>query len=327
MASAQFLEAIRRFDLFTYLDDLGVDLKVVSDGEYYYIACWDCGKHKMYIHNHEDFKGFFKCWVCGTKGDLFDLISHYEHISRAAAIHMVLGYTVNLAEVDEMSLFNFEILKKEAKVDKNAEICLPFNLKKLTSIKHSKCYTYARTRGLTDEMLNKFGVLGSDMMKRVVFPVFEKGKTVGWQGRTILKNIEPKLLTSKGFKRSINLYNYDQVKDKTSIVIVEGPIDALKAYKHNSVALLGKSLSKEHLVLLHAMPHLKKIYVALDPDAALEAQTMAKMLSSYWDIHVVRLPQNTDIGQCDEDEIDYYITTSQPYGQALSFGRMLDEAT
>lgn len=324
---SKFKQVIREFDLFDYLESREVNPKVVSDGNFYYVNCWSCGKPKLYIHNHE-YKGFYKCWVCGNKGDLFDLISHYDQITRRESIDFVLGGMIDLCrDYDKETLFEFKKWVKENKREKNKEITLASNVKPLLSIPDSDSYFYAETRGITPEMMKKFNLHGSDMLKRVFFPIFENGAMVGWQARAIDDYITPKLLSSTGFKKSLCLYNYDNVKQAKSIVIVEGPIDAVKAHKHNPVALLGKSISKEQFALVQSLPHLEKIYIALDPDAQLEAKELASRLVGYFDVNMVNFPRNTDMGDCDETEVDYYINISKPYSNQtiLSFGKMLEE--
>lgn len=323
---SDFRKTIKAFDLFEYFEDRSVSFKVMSGGTFYYVNCWNCGKSKMFIHNNE-YKGFHRCWVCGHKGDLFDLISHYDQIDRREAIQFVLGNHIELgAKQEDELLFEFKTWSRESKREKNKEIQLAGNVKLLTSIPESECYHYAEIRGITREMMKKFHVHGSDGLKRIFFPIYEDGMLVGWQARAINDWIQPKLMSSTGFKKSLCLFNYDNVKMSESIVIVEGPIDALKAHKHNSVALLGKSMSNEQFLLIQSLPHLKKVYIALDPDAAENARELGSKLVSHFDVHMVNLPGNTDIGDCDEEEVDYYIRISRPYSNQdkLSFGKMLE---
>jgi DNA primase len=324
-----FKSKIRSFDLFDYMERQGVSFKAMSGGTFYYVNCWNCGKQKMFIHNNE-YKGFYRCWVCGHKGDLFDLICHYEQTARPEAIRMVLGSYASISgNQDELLKLEFGKWNVETKREKNKEIALPGNMKPLWTIPDSNCYFYAETRGITVEMMKKFKIHGSDALKRVYFVIEENGKVIGWQGRAISEWMQPKLLSNAGLKKGLCLYNYDNVKSARSVVITEGPIDAIKAHRHNSVALLGKSMSNEQFLLLQSLPNLEKIYIALDPDAIDNAKDLATKLISHFDVYMVNFPGNTDMGDCDEKQVDYYMSIARPYSNQtfMSFGKMLEEDT
>ena len=95
--------------------------------------------------------------------------------------------------------------------------------------------------------------------------------------------------------------------------MVEGPIDAIKGHRYNAVAILGKSMSSVQFKLLLRMPNLKRIYVALDPDASVQSELLATKLSEIWNVNLVKLPKFKDIGACTQEEVDHYVRISKPY--------------
>lgn len=314
----QIRKAVRNFDLFAYLNDHGVDFKVRSAGQYYYTTCWHCGKEdKLFIHasNRDPYKGFYRCWVCGTKGDLFGIVSKLENLTRRQAFARTLNTSEETyVEAGPILKLELEKFSSKSKIQVNQPIDLPSNFVPLVKCNQSNAgYRYAMSRGLNPELMSKFDVRYNVYMRRIIFPIKFRNEVVGWQGRAISTEITPKLMSSVGLKKNLVLFNFDNIESETSIVIVEGPIDAIKAHEHNPVALLGKVLSEEQFKLLLRLPHLKKIYLALDPDAIKEMQSLADKLYGMWQIYMVRLPKQRDIGDCNSSEINHYIKIARPY--------------
>jgi hypothetical protein len=122
----------------------------------------------------------------------------------------------------------------------------------------------------------------------VAFPVELEGRLVGFQERTVLKETKlwsdeldrftetPKVLSSKGIPREQLVMFGDRLAGVEHVVLCEGPIDAIKAHLcGGNVATMGKAVSKGQIALLRANG-IKKIYLALDPDAAEETARLAR---------------------------------------------------
>ena len=310
-------KSIRKFDLFQYLENLGVEFNVRSEGGFYYTRCWRCGKNKLYVHagDADQSKGFWRCWVCGHHGNIFDMIGELEHIEKREAFQKVVGGSsedyANYKPILELTL---DDIKKKEIIKINKPIELPSNFRQIWEFpKDSPGYRYAIRRGLTPDLMRKFDIRYNSLMRRIIFPIYHRGKAVGWQARAISNEMTPKLLSNEGLKKSLLLYGFDNIEKVESIMIVEGPIDAVRGHKHNAVALLGKSLSENQFKLLLRMPHLKQIYIGLDPDARKVAYNMAIRLADIWNVNVMRLPTHKDIGACTEQEVDHYVKISKPY--------------
>jgi DNA primase len=172
---------------------------------------------------------------------------------------------------------------------------------------------YLRGRGLDDKMIEYFDIHYSAGAKRVIFPVYFEDKVVGYQARDITGNQEPKVMSSKGFQKSKFLYNYNQLLYELPdyAVITEGPIDCIKSYKHNSVALFGKELSQDQLNLLLKIPTLKKVYIAIDPEEKDVRAKMMRDLSAFWETMLVPVEAGRDIGDCSLWEVDMLMKNSK----------------
>lgn len=133
----------------------------------------------------------------------------------------------------------------------------------------------------------------------LVIPVIDGGKEVGWQARLLYNPTTadptkygfkrerqpdgsskvirpPKYCTSPGLKRSGTLWNIDNAKKYKSVVITEGPFDAM-AVGPNAVAAFGKGISDLQVRLLKY--NWEQAYVLLDADAEKEGKLIASSLA------------------------------------------------
>jgi hypothetical protein len=162
--------------------------------------------------------GWFNCFGCGWKGDLFDFVQAIE-------------------EVDDP----IELLIKTYQASQSTDIRYhPYGRKfRPSSIKGLKLVTsyekgparYPIRRGVSASVLNAFRVLWDPNRYAVVFPVRWQGKWVGYQMRYVFAQSEPKYLFSMGFPRASVLYYSAEygIEPRHPLLVVEGVFDALKA--------------------------------------------------------------------------------------------------
>jgi DNA primase len=175
---------------------------------------------------------------------------------------------------------------------------------------------YLESRGITKEIAMEYDLRYHPQDRRVVFPIKINGKLVGWQKRLIIENktwdeengkwLEtPKILSSVGIPRDRTLMFADSLKNSPHAIICEGPIDALACARlGGAVAAMGKVISKGQIDLILASG-VKKVYLALDPDAAAETK---KLLSTLSDLECFLLEPPSgkkDMGECTKEEINH----------------------
>ncbi|MEQ9030977.1 MAG: DNA primase, partial [Aggregatilineales bacterium] len=118
---------------------------------------------------------------------------------------------------------------------------------------------------------------------RLVIPIRDaRGKVVGFGGRVLDPNDEPKYLNSPQsavFDKSRLLFGFDLARDvirkEETAVIVEGYMDVIQAHQAgfmNVVAQMGTAMTETQLKIL-APRYAKKIVLALDSDAAGQSAT------------------------------------------------------
>ncbi|UUD36589.1 DNA primase [Mycoplasmopsis citelli] len=167
-----------------------------------------------------------------------------------------------------------------------------------------------KTNNLYSDLdLNKVGLINDDLnlifKNRVTFGIKNQyGEIVGFSGRSLNndKNYAKYLNSpeSQLFKKSQILYNFHNAKEtaleKRQVIIVEGFMDVIaldQAGAHNTIALMGTALTKDHLRLLKDL----KIILFLDNDNAGQSATyksLLKLIENRFDVEVVINDFNKD---------------------------------
>jgi hypothetical protein len=173
---------------------------------------------------------------------------------------------------------------------------------------------YLESRGISTDLAMEYGIQFWPAQKRVVFPVVNGGRLLGWQsryvgpteffdeetGRTVKI---PKALTYEGLKKDRTLMFGDRI-DGDHAVLTEGPIDAIKAHLcGGNVCSMGKAVSRFQLSLLRTSG-IKRLYLGLDPDAAPEIKRVVDELHRDVELYDMRAPAPyEDLGQMSMGEV------------------------
>jgi len=273
-------------------------------------------------------KQIFKCFGCGVGGNAITFVQKIENISFWEAIKKIC---------DICSLPYPEDLSVEDDNRKNYEKILNFFKEKLET--NLEVLSYLENRGINQDIRKKFelgfapqgyskvlkslgfnldfqrkiGLLNENYYElfkdRIIFPIYnESGKLVGFAGRTIKPNVEPKYINTKEneiFKKRKLLYGLYQAKEdikflkEEGILIVEGYFDVLSCHKiglKNAVAPMGTSLTLDQVN--KALIYSKKVILGFDGDfAGIKATFRAISLfleKLFTKIFVLDLPSNED---------------------------------
>jgi DNA primase len=172
-------------------------------------------------------------------------------------------------------------------------------------------------RGLEYDILEHFEVGYSAAKERVVIPVRDaQYKAVGFIGRAIKSEQEPRYLYNKGFKRANVLFNIQNAKQYNSCIVVEGSIDAMFIHQAgfpNVVATLGSKISDFQFKLLKK--YFDSIIVFSDNDEAGEYMKRDILFAcSGKDLYTVQLPADKkDAGEMTQEEIINTLTNKQSH--------------
>lgn len=170
---------------------------------------------------------------------------------------------------------------------------------------------YLEKRGIGLELAKSYGLRYCPPQQRVIFPIMFGAKLLGWQARAVFDTewededgelrSAPKILTTG--KRDQVVMFADRLVGSEHAVICEGPVDALKAHLcGGNIATMGKVVSRAQLDLIRK-GGVKRVYLALDPDAALETM---RLCSELGDLDLYRLlpsPGHKDLGDMTPEQV------------------------
>ena len=255
------------------------------------------------FHVHQD-KGFYYCFGCQAKGDIFDFVMQTQGLPFYEALQ-TLGLQVGV----EVSPPTAKETKRRDLSSVNQEALLFFK-----SQLEGEPRDYLADRHLTGESVERFelgyapdgwdallkhmltkGHSEADLLaaglirendrgrrydyfrNRVIFPIKDYlGRVVGFSGR-VLDDSQPKYLNTAEteiFKKAELLYGLDlaksSIRDSGEAIVVEGYMDVIALRQTgfpNAVAALGATLTPEQAALLSRLD-VKTLLLAFDADEA-----------------------------------------------------------
>jgi DNA primase len=239
----------------------------------------------------------YKCWACGetlgTQGPLGKLFDKFA--------------TKKQKKVYE--LIKPEELKQEEK--KKVRLRLPqgfttFKDSNPRFIPHIEAYNYLKSRGITDEIIEKFKIgytATGDYAYRIVVPSYD---TEGILNYFVARAWVPKKMKYKNppVPKDEIIFNEGALDWKKDVYLCEGVFDSF--FLPNPIVMLGKKMSK----LLFETLYLKaegNIIICTDGDAFTDGVKLYHELNGgklYNKIKLIKLPADKDVcdlrGQIDE---------------------------
>jgi len=237
-------------------------------------------------------KQIFKCFGCSEGGDIFEFVMKMENMEFREALEILAAKAGVQLEKKDAAKVKVEQEKagRKTRLFQVNNLSSQFFYKILTDHELGKpALEYLKKRGLTKETIEEFQIGyapspeilrkwlkqkgfneneiqlagGPDRFyRRIVFPIRDvMGNTVGFTGRVIDSNMEPKYLNTPEtdiFHKGRLLYNLDkargEIKLEDNAVIVEGQMDVIASYQagvKNVIASSGTALTPDHLLILY----------------------------------------------------------------------------
>ena len=242
-------------------------------------------------------KHVFKCWSCaetfGTHGPLGKLFDKY-------------------ATKEQKKVYNLikpEELKKQE--EKKVALKLPegytqFKDSNPRFIPHAEAYRYLTSRGITDEMIEKYQIgytVTGDFAYRIIVPSFSKNGVLNY---FVARSWVPKKMKYKNPTAAKDeiIFNESRIDWFKDIYLVEGVFDSF--FLDNSIVMLGKKMSSLLFETLYEKA-LGNIIICVDGDAWDDGLKLYHELNGgrlYNKIKIVKLPADKDVcdlrGQIDE---------------------------
>ena len=190
---------------------------------------------------------------------------------------------------------------------------------------------YLAGRGIDLAMAQGYGLRYCPPKLRVVFPVELGEKLVGWQERLVIpsrvwseekqKFMESaKMLSSKDVPTAHVVMFANRLVGSEHVVVCEGPVDAIKMHlAGGNIATMGKAVSRGQIQFIRNSG-VRKVYLALDPDAARETARLVREFSDL-EVYLVEIPAGAkDIGELSfEDAYGCFLQACRVGAGHLSF--------
>ena len=272
-------------------------------------------KEKTPSFNVSESNQRYYCFGCQETGDVIEFTKKYYNLDFNDAVESLANrYGITLEETRG----SHENLDKYYDINKDAA---RFFYQSFTE-KANKGYAYMKKRGIDVAVLKKFGIgyadeewsslydhlkskghKEEDMLElgliskskdnryfdrfrnRVMFPIINiRGKVVGFGGRALSSEDNPKYLNSKEskvFKKNNTIYGLNLSKDSVGkegyIIMVEGYMDVISLYQSgvmNVGASLGTALTENQSKMIKRY---NKVVLCYDADAAGRKAALAGM--------------------------------------------------
>lgn len=287
--------------------------------------------------NHQ----FYKCFGCGQGGDVFKFVQEIERISFYEALKQLaersgipLPKRSEYADADtklRAAIFRMHELAEQAyrtalQGPAGAEAraylerrgvgpaaCEQFGLgyaersgQSLTSLFHRHDFSSEQLEQSGLALRRDDGGFFDRFRNRLMFPIHnEAGKTIGFGGRALSDQEQPKYLNSPEttlYKKSYVLYNLHRAKEgirkRDRVVLVEGYMDVIGVYTSGVtevVASCGTALTAEQVQAMKR--HSGAIVVNFDPDdagASATEKSLQRLLDEGMHVRVLELGGGLD---------------------------------
>jgi hypothetical protein len=184
------------------------------------------------VHVSRGTPSFFQCFTCGKSGQLIEMHAELLMLSRSSPVQYAWAAASDLiaSEHDDLNLSDEEI----AQAIRQSREAPPLNEYPedwLSTFPVAYNHPYLLGRGLSSEVCKSFDIRWDPVRNRVCFPfrTFD-GKLVGMQGRdtTGQSHIRYLTYTYQKLKNGHVWLHEDKVDREWPVLLVEGPIDAMK---------------------------------------------------------------------------------------------------
>ena len=281
-------------------------------------------------HNHYESKGqiSFDCPVCAQekgldggdgKGNLE--INYIRHVFKCWACGETLGTHGPLGKLfDKFGTKKqkklYDIVKpEELKIEEKKRVYLrlpegftQFKDSNPRFIPHIEAYNYLKSRGITDEMIEKFKIgytVKGDFAYRIVVPSYDSEGRLNY---FVARAWVPKKMKYKNptAQKDEIIFNESLIDWEKDVYLCEGVFDSF--FLDNSLVLLGKKLSKLAFSTIYEKAK-GNIIICTDGDAWEDGLKMYHELNGgklYNKVKIIKLPKDKDVCDLKGQIQDYY---------------------
>ena len=259
--------------------------------------CPFCKHHKKKLSVNVT-KGFFKCWVCDTKGAISYLIKRFGTIDDRHD-WALLDQEVDFSTMD--LIFN-QPEEKLPPVDLPSEYMCLAKKGLPPAANEAISYLWSRGIGQKDILYHKIGFcLTGKYKKRIIIPSFDDEGNCNY---FTARSYSGDWLSYKNPPASKNIiFNDLLINWNEPITLVEGPFDSIKM--KNSIPILGSTLKETTKLFKKIVEKQTEVYIGLDEDALNKSMKIISLLLEYGlDVYKLDTSEIEDIGSITKTEAE-----------------------
>jgi DNA primase len=242
-------------------------------------------------------KHVYKCWSCGethgTHGPLGKLFDQYATKSQKKVYNLIKPEELKQEDIKRPKL-------------RLPEGYTTFQDSNPRFIPHMEAYRYLQSRGITDEMIERFKIgytVSGDFAYRIIVPSFNKEGVLNY---FVARSWVPKKMKYKNpsVPKDEIIFNESLIDWDKDVYLCEGAFDSF--FLSNSIVMLGKKMSKLLFETLYNKAN-AQVIICCDGDAFEDGLRVYHELNGgrlYNKIKIVKLPVDKDVcdlrGQIDE---------------------------
>ena len=300
------------FDIEKYVEDHLSNVTQSGRGNELTALCprCDAGGGKFYVNSTT---GKFICFKCDFRGDnIAGLVAHCEGISYRRAREFIFKNTIvfarrsdylKLKEIFEDFLQGRRgVVEDDEEDNEPVDVQLPKSFVPCWNGKKWRFPTWLKDRGIKKRTAKAWGLgfcrIHPRYAGRLVIPIVcPNGRS--FTARDMTGEQKPKYLNPSGGDHGCLLYGWNVMPETGSIVLCEGPFDALKLWQYSFAALAvgGKELHARQLAMLKMLNRKTRVIIMLDGEEKVAPEKMAQKLSIHFSrIQIASLPYKVDPG-------------------------------
>lgn len=319
-------------DVILLMSSIDVDYNFASDTEVHFRSiCHNSNSYKLYYY---DSSKKFYCFRCGESFDIFEILKKVLRIPLNDVVKKICEkLNINPKNVDECNSLcdNWAELRRflpnaEPEPDK----LLTYDKSILSLFDHLYPQEWL-DYGISEDILDKFGVGWYARQACISIPVVFNGQLVGVRGRytreqDVAKGKYRPICTLDGtvlkFPSSQLFYGYDQnkaaIEKSRQVVLFESEKSVLKAPNfniNNALAVFGSNISKQHIQLLLELG-VNDVVLCMDSDYhqvgddefkffVVKMKKLVAKLKPYFSVSIVYNNQGYDMYKCNMMDIPY----------------------
>jgi len=244
-------------------------------------------------------KHVYKCWACsethGTHGPLGKLFDQYATKSQKKVYNLIKPEELKQEDIKRPKL-------------RLPEGYTTFQDSNPRFIPHMEAYRYLQSRGITDEMIERFKIgytVSGDFAYRIIVPSSNTENTLNY---FVARSFVPKKMKYKNpsVPKDELIFGENNIDWEKDIYVCEGVFDSF--FLDNPIVMLGKKMCELMFATIYNKAN-GNIIICLDEDAWTDALKLYHTLNGgrlYNKIKIIKPPKGMDVADLRGRIDEYY---------------------